>query len=137
MPPLKIKPRRNEALEQLVGTLEMQNEIKSDWVVSADKLEYRNGILHLTETTKPRRGQLEVSPTGLIHPYTPTAICHDQIATKLNIPRNYYQRMLAEFPTLLEDNINGWFKHMSKDAQVNYLLRTFNYTGTPVARKVR
>lgn len=37
------------------------------------------------------------------------ATAHDQIATHLGIPKKYYDRMLAEAPGLLTNNVNEWF----------------------------
>jgi len=37
-------------------------------------------------------------------------LAHEQIASKLKIPRKYYQRMLQEAPDLLEQSVNTWLK---------------------------
>jgi hypothetical protein len=37
-----------------------------------------------------------------------TAYAHAQMASRLSIPKPYYDRMLAYSPTLLSKNINHW-----------------------------
>jgi hypothetical protein len=102
-------------LEQLVATLEAQSKLKRDTIVSGSGLVYGDGKLWV-------RGGL----TG----YAPTEYCHGQIATKLNIPKKYYDRMLSENPELLNHNINMW---LAKDKEAKYLLRMFGFEGGEVA----
>jgi len=38
------------------------------------------------------------------------AICHQQIAEKLGVPKRYYDRMMEDAPGLLLDNVNTWLR---------------------------
>ena len=49
------------------------------------------------------------SPEVKENDFKVTNIAHGQLADKLSIPRTYYNRMAANNPNLLLDNINSWF----------------------------
>lgn len=106
-------------LTSLVELLEDQHTRKQDMVMRGSTITYRDGKLHV-----------EQGP-GLFTDYTPTSLCHDQIAAKLGIPVKYYERMMESYPELLEYNINMW---LAKDQKVKYLLRCFGNDGGGVAR---
>jgi len=44
--------------------------------------------------------------------------CHSQIASKVKIPKRYYDRMMVEAPELLRENIQHWFKNEPKETFV-------------------
>jgi hypothetical protein len=46
---------------------------------------------------------------GQLAPLPANDIAHDQLATALDIPRKYYDKMKAESPALLANNVNEWF----------------------------
>ena len=46
---------------------------------------------------------------------------HDQIASRLNIPAKYYDRMRAEAPDLLATNVNAWFRKSPEKRMVRTL----------------
>lgn len=52
------------------------------------------------------RMAIEVPSAGFRTLIAPNA--HDQIADRMEIPRTYYRRMIAEAPTLLAENVNHW-----------------------------
>ena len=49
------------------------------------------------------------------------SIAHGQIASKLGIPKAYYDRMQAEAPELLADNANHWFENSDAKRMVRTL----------------
>lgn len=53
---------------------------------------------------------LSVSTGDDILSYTVSDVSHRQIAERLNIPFKYYERMRADYPELLDKNINGWLQ---------------------------
>ena len=109
-------------LMKLVTTLELQHSEKKDIVLGGSKLEYHDGKLWVPK------------PMGAVgfDGFKPTDVCHDQIAGKLQIPVQYYKRMMSSNPELLEHNINSW---LGKDEKIKYLLRAFGAPeGTGVAR---
>ncbi|MFC2088267.1 DUF932 domain-containing protein [Calditrichota bacterium] len=52
------------------------------------------------------------------------SIAHEQIGSKLGIPKKYYDRMKAENPLLLQENINSWFQTQPKKRMVRTLDET-------------
>ncbi len=98
----------------LARTLQAQNAQKRDIVNKAANITFRHGKLWI---------QGDGTDGPVFRGYAPTEICHTQIAEKLGIPMKYYDRMMRDFPELLEYNVNSW---MAKDETVKYLLRTFD-----------
>ena len=105
-------------LGQLVEKLETANKFKHDMVVKGNLINYSNG-------------HIVVSADGTMSRFAPTRHFHVQTAEKLGIPQKYYDRMIVEYPELLEYNINMW---LSKDAHARYLLRCFNAPDVKIAR---
>lgn len=50
-----------------------------------------------------------------------TDLCHSHLATKINIPKNYYDRMREKQPQLLLDNVNTWLKTEPKNVYLRCL----------------
>jgi hypothetical protein len=50
-----------------------------------------------------------------------TGYAHAQMASKLNIPKNYYDRMMAHSPQLLSENVNHWLGDRDETALVRTL----------------
>lgn len=53
--------------------------------------------------------------------YDVNDLAHRQIADKLKIPYGYYQRMQNEVPSLLDNNVNTWFKQNPKAQMLRIL----------------
>ena len=102
-------------LVDLVALLRDQQKVKNDIVAKGAKITYKDGKIWVQE------GKAGESFTGFTG-YTPTSLCHDQIAAKLGIPKPYYEKMQVSYPELLAYNINSW---LAKDEKIKYLLRTF------------
>lgn len=98
-----------EQLQGLLATLEAQEEMKNDLVASSKK--------HLSFV----KGQLIVIDKKKKITFTPTNHFHKQVADKLGIPKPYYDKILSEGISLLDDNVNHWLN----DEDKNYLVRTF------------
>lgn len=109
-------------LADLVLTLEDQRKTKKDMILKGSTITYRDGKLHVQDGK---------GAAVKFFDYAPTDLCHNQIATKLGIPTKYYDRMMQDYPELLEYNINLW---LAKDERIKYMLRTFGAEGTGVAR---
>lgn len=105
-----------ERLQNLVSTLETQHRQKADYVVG-----YDNIIMH--------EGKL-IFPSE-VDSYTPNAVCHEGLAEKLEIPGQYYNRMKAQRPELLDLTVGHWLKH---SAGKKALIRTYETLEGNVAR---
>lgn len=53
--------------------------------------------------------------------YPLTDHAHGQIADRVGIPKRYYDRMKAEAPALLADNVNHWFQEMPERRMIRTL----------------
>lgn len=62
---------------------------------------------------------LALRDIGEAFPILPAA--HDQIGARVGIPAKYYDRMLADAPTLLAANVNHWFRDQPEKRMVRTL----------------
>ncbi len=85
------------ALIELATELERQSETKKDFVASTL-------VLEMTA-----EGELTLETETSSNEFPLTDNYHAQIATKLDIPTKYYNRMRKEAPELLATNVNEWF----------------------------
>lgn len=81
-------------LQQLAAEIERRAGAKRDVVVSTQHLEMTEQL----DLVVADREKFGVNRTA-----------HGQIATHTGIPKQYYDRMLADDPRLLADNVNTWF----------------------------
>lgn len=106
--------KQNLTLHELVDELELQNQIKRDFVVPTSSISFLGGKIFIADATQVRE-------------YIPNEIFHQQMAANLGIPANYYKRMQTEAPRILEQNVNGWLQHNKVQ---NQLIRTFEHPST-------
>lgn len=95
-------------LQKLVDTLEAQDKVKKDFLAPTGSLHFTNGNLFMTHNDVPIK-------------FIPTPVFHSQLATKLEIPKGYYDRMKGRAVELLDENVNHWLRDEGK----NVLLRAF------------
>lgn len=86
------------SLVQMAQKIEALAELKHDLIVPTTH----------TQVEVHDDGQMVIAPPdGATYPILPTA--HRQIGAYTKIPADYYDRMQAEQPQLLANNINTWF----------------------------
>ena len=90
-----------KSIEELYQNLEEQRENRKDIIADTRSLVVNSsdGI-----TT------LSVSTGDDILSYSVSDVSHRQIAERLSIPFKYYERMRADYPELLDKNVNGWLQ---------------------------
>ena len=91
--------KQGRTLVDLAREIERQRDAKADFVADTRKLRF------VANGHGPR---LEVEGQG---EYGITEHAHRQIGERIGIPSKYYDRMLAEAPHLLEQNVNHWFEN--------------------------
>jgi hypothetical protein len=96
---------RNAELPDLVTILRAQQDAKLDAVIAAGSLRSERGNLCLGVPVLHADG---VSNETVLRP---TAIADEGIAEKLQIPRNYLQRLRDEQIDLYDANVNGRLMH--------------------------
>lgn len=112
-----MQARHTQGLNDLVITLERQNQIKKDYLVKPSNMFLENGNLVVTAENQPVIFQ-------------PTTLFHSQVSAYADIPKKYYDRTLAANPTLLDSNVNYWLQKMDKPR----LVRTFQDESQKTAR---
>lgn len=100
--------KTGKTLVELAQEIARQAETKKDFKAPLNMLEIRsNGV--------------STMDLGLGSPMTVNNVAHEQIAEKMGIPKKYYDRMRIEAPTLLDANVNHWFKSQKLDPKGNPL----------------
>lgn len=95
-------------LSELAAEVERQAEAKRDFLASTKDMRLVPSKESITGVGSSSV-KLELGgKSGELLDIGQTA--HDQIAAQADIPRAYYQRMLAERPELLARNVNEWFE---------------------------
>lgn len=92
--------RQGRSLVELAAELERQKGAKRDYVANTRALNF----------TAPAKDEMRLEVRGTGEPQAVTRHAATQIATRLGIPQKYFDRMAAEHPRLLEQNVNGWFQ---------------------------
>lgn len=90
-----MKTGRN--LMELAAEITRRADAKQDYVVDTKNIEMEPA------------GNSVALKFGAIVPVKVNEIAHGQIAEHTDIPRKYYDKMLAEKPELLANNVNAWF----------------------------
>lgn len=83
------------SLTELAAILEKVEREKRDYLVPSPKMEMVGGR------------DLEINGVGM---FNVNPLAHEQIGSKLGIPRDYYKRMQSEAPDLLDANVNRWLR---------------------------
>lgn len=88
--------KHGRSLQELAAELDRQRQSKRDMIAPSSLLMF-----------KPDGSDVRLH-VGDDQSYDVSEIAHDQIATYLDIPRKYYDRMRGEQPALLSHNVNTW-----------------------------
>jgi hypothetical protein len=96
-------------INELAALLQDNERAKADYMTPVSNLWMANDASLTIDGTA---SDLVVRPTG-----------HNQIAEYTSIPLPYYNRMLANEPTLLASNVNRWLEEKEKDRR---MVRTLN-----------
>lgn len=93
--------KAGRTLEELASEIQRQTASKRDFVATSSAMRLSTRALNRVEFTLS-------APKGDTSFLIGTT-AHEQIATRLEIPHRYYDRMLASAPSLLAQNVNHWF----------------------------
>lgn len=108
--------KAGKTLQELAIELDRQQAVKKDMIVDMGALSMDTGEAGLA---------LQVTGSNMTAQYGINDIAHRQIGQTLKIPALYYDRMRAEYPELLAQNVNGWF---SRTPDTKRMLRTMDGT---------
>jgi len=96
--------KTGRTLTELAAELYRQQMSKRDFIVATEAMQMEESAELFSLTRPLASGMREVTP------YNMTPLFHRQLGGSLGIPAKYYDKMLAEYPELLAENVNGWFR---------------------------
>lgn len=99
--------KSGRTLQEIAIEIDRQNKAKRDFVVNAANLSMAamgSGQVHMDMLDDRNIANTVVEDLSM------NDIAHRQIGTYLGIPARYYDKMREEYPQLLIENVNGWFK---------------------------
>lgn len=92
--------KQGKTITELAQELERQSSVKRDYAADTS-------LIVMGDDSELN---LDMGRDGMI-PLAVNGNCHSQIASRLKIPKGYYDRMLYESPYLLANNVNHWLKN--------------------------
>jgi hypothetical protein len=109
--------KTGKTLPQLAAEIARQQAAKRDFVVSANRLAV--DVVETFEPTNPqhtpvRRARLLIDGADngrAVEAFPINDYAHGQLATKLDIPAKFYDRIQAELPDLWQTNVNRLISH--------------------------
>lgn len=104
--------KRGRTLEELGMELQRQRDARQDFIADTRSL--------IMEST-PEKSTLRMSVKNRLEEFTVGLVAHQQIASRLGIPYRYYQKMQAEQPTLLDENVNRWLNYSPERRMIRVL----------------
>lgn len=112
-----MKSGRN--LNALAAELIRQNNAKHDYLVHSTEILADMVTVEATEDSPKRREPRLLMAGAQSLPLT--AYCHDQLAERLGVRKDYWQRMLTAAPVLWMDTANTWLKELNEMRMVREL----------------
>lgn len=94
--------KTGKTLQELAAELDRQQNAKFDFVAPTKSLRFETADNGESYVSAKIGNQEETFPVG--------TIAHDQLATHLDIPRKYYDRLRTNAPKLLDENVNHWLR---------------------------
>lgn len=101
--------KTGRSLQDLAREIERQAATKKDYKVSADAISVYSSTREAGRISDSANGHTEMQ-LGTNNPLVVNDIAHQQLASKLEIPKAYYDRMRKESPRLLDENVNHWLR---------------------------
>ncbi len=91
--------KQGKSISQLYKELERQRSVRKDVIADTRSLRV---------VTEDGRSRLDISSGREQESFVLSDVAHRQIADRLGIPFKYYEKMQSSYPTLLDQNVNGW-----------------------------
>lgn len=104
--------KQGRTIAEIGQELVRQRKSRKDFIADTRKLSFQmNGakpVLYVEEKSGRK-------------PYVMSELAQQQLASRLQIPYKYYQKMQESYPALLEENVNGWFSRTPEKRMVRTL----------------
>lgn len=104
--------KQGKTLESLGKELTRQRDARQDFIADTRKLMMK---------TTPLGAIIHIDMDNNSNDFRVGDIAHQQIASRLQIPYRYYQRMQKDYPELLDENVNGWFSRTPEKRMLRVL----------------
>lgn len=105
-------------LTELAKELDRQKETKRDFIAPTTELKMTTVENKVKGMSTPIGVELKVNGHGT---FGIRETAHQQIAQRVGVPQKYYDRMKAEAPDLLAQNVNHWFQAQPEKRMVRTL----------------
>jgi len=102
--------KTGKSLTELAQEIERRAESKRDYIAPVKKL---SAVVETVDTLPQVVMNLKGQDSFPITPYA-----HGQMASYLEIPKKYYDRMLADAPHILMDSINRWLQDHGNESRM-------------------
>lgn len=102
-------------LNELATELSRRQSTKHDMIVDTRRIGFFGGDPDCAISVD---GAEDITPAG---GFTVNEHAHAQIASNLQIPKKYYDRMRSSFPELLQHNVRHWLTNEPKDRMIRCL----------------
>lgn len=129
---MKTEDLKNLSLQEIVEALQTQNLLKQDFVVPSKYIKmFNSSLIVLNESKLDSLSKLLIDTGIAVNENDLDKIelavldcCHSQIASRLDIPKKYYDKMLSDkkYHHILDYNVTNWLYEKNEN---NFLLRTF------------
>ena len=106
--------KTGSTLQDLAKELDRQANAKRDFIAPSGELE----LVSKAGQQGDRESELIVNGHGS---FGIAETAHDQLASRLQIPKTYYDRMRTTAPALLRQNVNHWFKAQPEKRMIRTL----------------
>lgn len=116
--------KQGKTLSELGRELQRQRLNRQDFLADTRSLTMQSDSLGST---------LRLSIDDQTRSFTVGEIAHQQIASRLNIPFRYYQKMQVAAPELLDKNVNTWFAQSPERRMIRVLDGTMSVLSCPTA----
>jgi hypothetical protein len=104
--------KQGRTVMEFAKELERQRAVRKDYVADTRSLEF---------ATEKGVSTLSLGINDGLKSFAVNELAHQQIASRLQIPQRYYNKMREEYPSLLDENINSWFDKNSDRRMIRTL----------------
>lgn len=108
--------KTGRSIQDLALELDVRAKQKKDYVISTDQIGF--DVSGDPEQVGPKQHYFDIPGQAIVGLTDHT---HGQVASRLKIPRQYYERMRQEAPYLLRDNVQHWFQNNPERRMVRTL----------------
>lgn len=116
---------------QLATELERRREAKKDYLAPTPAIDLKTEIVSSREGTNYSRSVVTLwgdDDVAVRNDLVVNSHAHGQMASRLQIPKRYYDRMRLENPRLLDENVSSWLTHHPGREPANWMVRTLDDT---------